>query len=179
MFRWYRRAERCYVYLTDVVVRTENAELSQAEWEPMFCSSRWHTRGWTVQELLAPRTVEFFSRDCVRLGDKVSLAVLIHQVTSIPINALRSHDLSQFAIEERLRWINGRETTKEEDMVYSLLGICNVYMPLIYGEGCGNAMRRLKSEIARSAEDDKHSVVPGNGMYDLEVCSAPSHSKIR
>jgi hypothetical protein len=72
MFRWYREAGRCYVYLSDVqVTDTENND-----WQDEFSKSKWFTRGWTLQELLAPETVEFFSSDGIRLGDKTSLLPL-------------------------------------------------------------------------------------------------------
>src|SRR5438045_1695554 len=70
MFRWYQNAARCYVYLSDVSVRTQDSQASHVEWESSFRNSRWFTRGWTLQELLAPKIVEFYSRDHVRLGDK-------------------------------------------------------------------------------------------------------------
>jgi hypothetical protein len=147
MFRWYQDAAKCYVYLSDVSVRASNVL-----WEPAFEKSRWFTRGWTLQELLAPRSVEFFSQDGKRLGNKDSLQQQIHEVTGIAAKALQG-DLSQFSNDERRMWAAERETTIEEDQVYCLLGIFNVYMPLIYGEGKGNAFRRLQDEIDRRSAD--------------------------
>ncbi len=112
-----------------------------------FRQSRWFTRGWTLQELIAPESVEFFSREDVRLGDKRSLEQDIHEVTRIPVNALRGKPLSDFGISERFAWMDKRETTREEDKVYSLLGIFGVCMPLLYGEGRENAFKRLREEV--------------------------------
>jgi uncharacterized protein YerC len=142
MFRWYRNAAKCYAYLSDVS-RTNSEFL----WETAFRLSRWFTRCWTLQELLAPRSVEFFSQDGNRLGDKRSLELQIHEITGIPILALRGTPLSQFNVNERLLWAENRSAKLEEDKVYSLLGIFDVYMPLIYGEGRGNAFRRLTKEV--------------------------------
>ncbi|RYP39668.1 hypothetical protein DL767_002049 [Monosporascus sp. MG133] len=151
MFRWYRKAARCYVYLSDVSVascgRKRKREESELPWEQAFRASRWFKRGWTLQELLAPTSVEFFSREGQRLGDKKSLEQPIHQITSIAILALRGTDLSQFDVDERFEWANSRETTREEDWAYCLLGIFGVSMPSLYGEGKENAIRRLRNEI--------------------------------
>src|SRR6187402_1527990 len=71
MFSWYRDAKKCYVFLSDVVWGDHNTN-SPAEWESKFRDSRWFKRGWTLQELLAPDLVEFFSSDNWKLGDKRS-----------------------------------------------------------------------------------------------------------
>jgi hypothetical protein len=149
MFRWYRNAARCYVYLADVLVHTQDGQF--AEWESAFRSSRWFTRGWTLQELLAPRIVEFYSQDPVGLGDKASLKRQIQKITSITIRALEGQSLSEFSVEERFRWGEKRQTTEKEDMAYCLLGIFDISLPLIYGEGQSKAMERLRNEIGRSA----------------------------
>jgi hypothetical protein len=149
MFRWYHKADRCYVYLSDVSSPTfdTNDELSELPWESAFRKSRWFTRGWTLQELLAPRSVEFFSREGYRLGDKRSLEQHICEITRITVQALQGTSLSHFGIGERLSWAQNRQATRKEDEAYSLLGIFDVYMPLIYGEGRDNAFRRLLNEI--------------------------------
>ncbi len=90
MFRWYQNAAKCYVYLSDVsTTKRKLSQLSDYAWESAFRESRWFKRGWTLQELLAPRSVEFFSRDRKRLGDKRTLERQIHEVTKIAIPALR------------------------------------------------------------------------------------------
>jgi len=145
MFRWYQNAAKCYVYLSDVSSPAfdTNDESSQLPCESALRESRWFTRGWTLQELLAPGSVEFFSREGNRLGDKRSLERLIHEITGIAVPALRGTPLSQFGVDERFSWAENRQTTRKEDKAYSILGIFDVYMPLIYGEGSDNAFTRL------------------------------------
>jgi hypothetical protein len=150
MFRWYRNAARCYVYLSDVSVRTEDGESPHVEWESAFHNSRWFERGWTLQELLAPKIVIFYSQDHVRLGDKKSLEQQIVNITGVAAEALRGRTLSDFSIEERFLWAEKRQTTEEEDKAYCLLGIFNVVLPLVYGEGQSSAMRRLNKEVRES-----------------------------
>jgi hypothetical protein len=151
MFHWYKNATRCYVYLSDVsAVSHEGNQQSQLLWESAFQDSKWFTRGWTLQELLAPASVEFFSQDGQRLGDKTSLEQQIHKITGIAIAALRDNNLGQFKIEERFKWADTRQTTHEEDWAYCLLGIFGIFMPLIYGEGREHATRRLKRKIKKS-----------------------------
>ncbi|KAI1847293.1 hypothetical protein JX265_013981 [Neoarthrinium moseri] len=151
MFRWYRDATRCYVYLPDVSCPPPSTQpQSLTPREDAFRRSRWFTRGWTLQELIAPKTVDFYSEEGFSLGDKRTLEPLIRDITGIPAAALRGTPLSDFTIAEREAWVRGRETTHEEDMAYSLLGIFDVHMPLIYGEGREKAQRRLREE-ARNA----------------------------
>ncbi|KAF2104183.1 hypothetical protein NA57DRAFT_62847 [Rhizodiscina lignyota] len=140
---WYRRAERCYVFLADV---STSEGSPQSTWEPVFRTSRWFTRGWTLQELLAPKSVEFFSKEGVRLGDRESLKRQIFEITGIPLAALSGTPLTDFSVKERMRWAKGRTTQKFEDMAYCLQGIFGVYMPPIYGEK-ENAFRRLDDAI--------------------------------
>ncbi|KAF3763158.1 hypothetical protein M406DRAFT_84049 [Cryphonectria parasitica EP155] len=148
MFRWYRYAKICYVYLSDV---STDATQPSSPWLPQFHRSRWFTRGWTLQELLAPLSVSFFSAEGDCLGDKVSLEMEIHSITKIKIAALRGTPLSQFPTHERMAWFHGRQTTKEEDAAYCLLGIFDVFLPMIYGEGRGNAMSRLLKAVEEKA----------------------------
>jgi ankyrin repeat protein len=157
MFQWYHNAARCYVYLWDVSGSDCNGagERSELAWLPAFRASRWFTRGWTLQELLAPKLVQFFTRDGRQLGDKRSLRQEIREITGIAIAALEgSVALAQFDEEERFRWAETRRTTQEEDWAYCLLGIFGVFMPLIYGEGKAHAVRRLKKEIADAVNRD-------------------------
>ena len=151
MFRWYQNAAKCYVYLSDVSTTKRKAsnQFSDCTWESAFRESKWFKRGWTLQELLAPSSVEFFSRDRKRLGDKRTLEQQIHEITKIAIPALRGIRLSQFDIGERLSWAENRQTTRKEDKAYSMLGIFDVHMPLIYGEGKEKALKRLRREIGK------------------------------
>lgn len=152
MFRWYRNATRCYVYLSDVStspVDADNEYNSQNPqlWELDFHKSRWFTRGWTLQELLAPASVEFFSQERKRLGDKNSLKEQICKITNISHSALQGDPLSCFSVEKRLRWIEHRQTKLAEDKVYSLLGIFDVYILPLYGEGAASAHARLMNKL--------------------------------
>jgi hypothetical protein len=156
MFRWYQRASKCYVYLSDVQVSGEviDAQAFQIAWAEAFRRSRWFTRGWTLQELLAPApaNIEFFSKDGKRLGSRMSLEQEIHEITKIPIRALRGQSLVEFSVEERIGWAANRITTFKEDKVYCLLGIFRVFLPLMYGEGEAYATLRLKEEIQKRQE---------------------------
>jgi hypothetical protein len=154
MFRWYQRASKCYVYLSDVLVPGEitDAEASRIAWQAAFRQSRWFTRGWTLQELLAPTIVDFFCKQGKRLGSRVSLEREIHEITKIPIGVLRGQSVFKFSVEDRMSWVAGRTTTLKEDKVYSLLGIFGVFLPLIYGEGEAYATKRLREEIQKRQE---------------------------
>jgi len=162
MFRWYQRAVKCYVYLTDVSVPGEvaDAEAFPISWRQPFRRSRWFTRGWTLQELLAPASVEFFSQDGKRLGSRISLEQEICEITRLPEGALRGLNLTDFSVEERMSWAARRITTKKEDKAYCLMGIFGVFLPLIYGEGEDHAMLRLKEEIQRRQQ--------GQAVTDLQ-----------
>ncbi|KAI3326475.1 hypothetical protein HD806DRAFT_408973 [Xylariaceae sp. AK1471] len=159
MFRWYRDAKKCYVYLSDVSMKCNGNPLA---WEESFLQSRWFTRGWTLQELIAPRVVEFFSSEGQFLGDKTSLEQRLCTITGIPVAALRGTTLSEFSINERMSWSRNRETKLAEDKAYCLLGIFDIHMPLIYGEGQEHACRRLRKELEgyRRQQPEPFSTVP-------------------
>jgi hypothetical protein len=148
MFRWYQDAAKCYVHLSDVSIDGSVGDKKQA-----FEHCRWFTRGWTLQELLAPASVDFFSLEGERLGDKSSLVQEIHEITGISVQALQGAPLSQFSVEERMSWAVTRNTTRGEDAAYSLLGIFDISMPLIYGEGWKKATHRLQKKITKSLND--------------------------
>ncbi|KAF2827165.1 HET-domain-containing protein [Ophiobolus disseminans] len=151
MFHWYQRASRCYVYLSDVAVPEEvtDAEAFRISWEQAFRRSRWFTRGWTLQDLLAPASVEFFSREGKLLGSRILLEQEIHEITGVPTEALRGQKLSEFSYEERVSWVAKRTTTLREDKAYCLLGLLGVFLPPIYGEGEERAFKRLEEENKR------------------------------
>ncbi|KAH4199192.1 hypothetical protein HBI73_072580 [Parastagonospora nodorum] len=149
MFRWYRNAEKCYAYLEDV------SKDSLAKNSLAFLKSRWFTRGWTLQELLAPKNVDFFTKEGDRIGSKSTLVKEIANATRIPTGALQERALSYFTVDQRLAWAENRETTREEDLAYSLMGIFDIHMPLIYGEGKGNAFKRLSRKIKNNRGGSK------------------------
>ncbi|KAF2851935.1 HET-domain-containing protein [Plenodomus tracheiphilus IPT5] len=142
MFRWYQEADKCYVYLSDISIKN-NQSLKE---------SRWFTRGWTLQELVAPTSVEFFSAEFEWLGDKSTLLQEIYDSTGIPSGVLQgTTPLSQISVRDRLSWVKSRATKRPEDRAYSLLGIFDVHMPLLYGEGENKAFIRLKEVIHKSS----------------------------
>ncbi|KAE8365217.1 HET-domain-containing protein [Aspergillus caelatus] len=145
MFTWYANAAVCYAYLSDVIVHNK-VELGLTEFE----QSRWFTHGWTLQELLAPSEVVFFSKDWVRFGERCSLAPRLTNITRID-EAVLSRELPGFekSIAQRMSWAARRQTTRPEDMAYCLMGIFSVNMPMLYGEGGGKAFLRLQEEIMK------------------------------
>jgi hypothetical protein len=170
MFRWYRNAAKCYVYLSDVSMDDhDQVDPSLQSWESALRKSRWFTRGWTLQELIAPLSVEFFYSNGKRLGDKKSLERQLHEITGIAVPALQGIALSAFSVNERMSWAENRETKRQEDKAYSLLGIFDIYLPLIYGEGTKNAFSRLQDELYKRSR--KHQLVE---LSSSQSSSAPS-----
>lgn len=150
MFRWYQEAKKCYALLSDVFSGRSNQHgPSRASWKKEFRASKWFTRGWTLQELIAPSVVEFFSSDKQLLGDKQSLKQTIYEITGIPISILEGDPLSTCSVDERISWAKARTTSKKEDRAYSVLGLLSMSMPVIYGEGEEAAFDRLYSELER------------------------------
>lgn len=146
MFRWYHNAVKYYVYLKDVSTN-DQIDLSLQPQKAVLRNSRQFTRGQTLQELIAPLIIEFFCSNGNRLSDKKSLEGQIHEIIEILVSALQGTPLSKFSINERITWVKNRYTTREEDKAYSLLGIFDVYIPLIYGEGVESATSRLREAI--------------------------------
>ncbi|KAF1940080.1 hypothetical protein EJ02DRAFT_407262 [Clathrospora elynae] len=144
IFRWHPSTTWRFFTLLDIC--------SPQVCESKLQRSRWFTRGWTLQELLAPSVVEFFSREWCKLGDKISLKSDIHEVTAIPYEALEGAPLSHFSVEERFRWRQNRHTKLKEDAAYSLSGIFDVDIAPVYGEGGEEAFRRLHDKIREQGE---------------------------
>ena len=170
MYQWFRRATRCYVFLADVSATNDdlNGPTTSDQWLTAFRKCRWFTRGWTLQELLAPKFVGFYSAEGTRLGDKRSLLQDIHEITQIPEAALQSKPLSQFSIAERLSWAQNRDTTRKEDKAYCLVGLFGIFLTFRYGEG-NNAYARLLKAI------EKKHTEKGKLDYTLDVLpTAPS-----
>lgn len=168
MYAWYHNAERCYVYLSDVSASLSTDDIPfQQTWIVAFQQSRWFTRGWTLQELIAPASVEFFSAEGARLGDKSLLVQELHTITGISVEALLQSSLHELGIEERMSWIRQRNTKREEDAAYSLLGIFDVHMPLIYGEGRKKAFARLRKEI-NALTIEERTALPQYGLVPVD-----------
>ncbi|KAI8180571.1 Vegetative incompatibility protein HET-E-1 [Colletotrichum sp. SAR 10_86] len=147
MFRWYQDSTICYAFLSDVPSDTDFDESSA------FAKSRWFTRGWTLQELLAPAKLDFYSNSWDHLGSKLGLAKAISSVARIDEVFLRGRSIREASIAARMSWAATRETAREEDRSYSLLGIFDVHIPLLYGEGGKNAFFRLQEELIRKSDD--------------------------
>ena len=149
MFRWYCNAARCYIYLSDVpriaIYSSEAAESSYEE--TAFRRSRWFTRGWTLQELLAPSVVDFYSKDGEELGSKLSLLSVLREITGIPGAALQGTRLSDFSVNERISWNEHRTTKIPADRAYSLMGILGVSLSPFDGESPAEAMKRVTDEV--------------------------------
>ncbi|KAL7929512.1 heterokaryon incompatibility domain-containing protein [Trichoderma chlorosporum] len=149
----------CYVYVADFSHPGLNAE-SQEKQSALerYRWSRWFTRGWTLQELLAPPSVRFFDSTWLEFGDKISLQEQISRATGISRkvlvdSAIDIHQaLDYTCIAQKMSWASRRTTTREEDITYCLLGIFDVNMPLLYGEG-PKAFQRLQEEIIKKFDD--------------------------
>ena len=146
MYTWYAEAASCFAYLSDVPTGDVLSE------ESTFRRSRWFTRGWTLQELIAPRFIDFFDREWNLVGTKLTLSTLLHEITGVSLDSLRTRGLRGISIAEKMSWAASRQTTRKEDMAYCLLGLFNVNMPLLYGEG-SKAFVRLQQEIIKTSPD--------------------------
>ncbi|KAJ4221414.1 hypothetical protein NW757_014468, partial [Fusarium falciforme] len=150
MFHWYGQATTCYAYLADVPY----SQSGKANYTACIEGSRWFTRGWTLQELLAPRVVDFYSSEWRFIGSKVDLSHHLQRVTGIDAAYLddRRKGLTSASVAEKMCWASKRRTTRVEDMAYCLLGLFNINMPLIYGER-EKAFQRLQQAILREIDD--------------------------
>ncbi|KAI4678374.1 hypothetical protein J4E81_010741 [Alternaria sp. BMP 2799] len=160
MFQYYRQAIVCYAYLEDF---PEGALLKGG-----LSQCRWFTRGWTLQELLAPGIVEFYAQGWKFVGTKHEQAAAISRFTNIPEAVLthaRRDIIAEQSVSARMSWASQRRTKRKEDMAYSLLGIFDVNMPLIYGEG-NKAFRRLQEEIIK--RDNDLSIFAWNSMSEYQ-----------
>lgn len=144
MYKWYAGAEVCFAYLSDYF------EFGFSTFE----GSRWFRRGWTLQELLAPRKVLIFDATWSELGTRNILKHVIAKTTGIDIRALQGYWKIQdeFSIVQKMSWAAMRETTRREDLAYCLLGIFDINIPIIYEEG-NKAFQQLQLEIMKFSED--------------------------
>ncbi|KAK1752868.1 heterokaryon incompatibility protein-domain-containing protein, partial [Echria macrotheca] len=155
MYAWYERSKLCFAYLSDVEA---TVDLTSPGSE--FYRSRWFTRGWTLQELVAPATVLFFNKHWKYVGSKgklvgaADLTPILARITRVPQDVLRRNaSRKSVSIASRMTWAAGRRTTRIEDMAYCLLGIFDVNLPMLYGEG-SRAFLRLQEEIIRNSDDE-------------------------
>ncbi|KAI0329307.1 HET-domain-containing protein [Cubamyces sp. BRFM 1775] len=148
MFRWYTEARVCFAYLHDV---PDDCHVEAPD--SKFRTSKWFTRGWTLQELIAPRQLIFLSANWFTLGTKAALADVLEEITGVDAGILTfRRALQHVSVARRLAWASRRVTSKVEDEAYSLMGLFDVTMSTIYGEG-KNAFRRLQEEIMKRSPD--------------------------
>ncbi|RAQ49367.1 hypothetical protein AFGD_002218 [Aspergillus flavus] len=148
MFRWYQLVDICYVYLQDVHPSENLSSLNT-----QLQNSEWFQRGWTLQELIAPPSLVFLSNDWTDIGHKNDLSQLISKITLIDEDILRGQTrLGDYSVAKRISWASARVTTRTEDTAYCLMGIFNVNMPLLYGEG-RKAFIRLQEEMMKDSDD--------------------------
>lgn len=161
MFNWYKSAAECFVYLEDVQVdevsmdMLKDKALKDAYWRAartQIKRCRWLTRGWTLQEFIASQRVTFYDREWNHIGRVSNLREELADMLGMPTSMIgyRGVDIDEFeksSLQERVYWARNRQTTRPEDRAYSLLGLLNVSMPMIYGEGKAKAIKRLKREV--------------------------------
>lgn len=148
MWMWYKSSGICLVYLADV--RGASEVLTKAS----FAASQWWTRGWTLQELLAPTQLTFYSCEWIEIGKKRDMDLTIREITRIDANVINGTlPLTSICIAQRMSWASSRTTTRPEDLAYCLLGIFGVTMPLVYGDG-ERAFIRLQEEIIKGSDDE-------------------------
>lgn len=146
MYTWYNKSVICYAFLEDVGAPAPRVSRQE------FKNSRWFTRGWTLQELLAPKKVEFYSQGWVAFGDRTGLADFITDITGIERRFLLV-DQSLASAAKKMSWAAHRQTSRTEDIAYCLMGLFDVNMPLLYGEG-EKAFIRLQEEISKVTGDN-------------------------
>ena len=166
MFQWYKRSMVCYAYLSSVDTGPWGIRVQQ------FKHSPWFTRGWTLQELIAPRSVFFLDRQWTIIREKSEIAAEISAITGIEKDYLnlshgRWNSLDQTSIATKMSWVSRRETSRPEDMAYCLLGIFDINMPLLYGEGM-KAFMRLQLEIIRKSDDETIFAWPSPNPYFMQ-----------
>lgn len=168
MFRWYANAHICYSYLPDVTFNRNG------QWEREFTASSWFTRSWTLQEMFAPKLLVFYNRTWSKIGPRSALSEETAEASGIHLSALASGkiDLSEWLVAQRISWASTRTATRVEDVAYSLLGIFDVNMPLLYGEG-QKAFRRLQEEIIRQPYDHTIFACHLVGTSTFQACWHP------
>lgn len=168
MFNWYILSEVCYAYLEDVP-----GDQPPGAKNSKFRRSRWHTRGWTLQELLAPAFLIFMSKEWQVIGTKHSLSGPLSERTGISEEFLtRERKFFKASVAERMSWAATRNTTRLEDEAYCLLGLFNTNLPILYGEG-RQAFQRLQQELARQQYVDT-TLFAWGALHDDDCLKLPA-----
>lgn len=145
MLDWYENSQVCYAYLSDVEIIKDDKGETMLE----FSVGQWFGRGWTLQELLAPQFLVFLDCDWNEIGAKSSLEEEIRSISGIT----HLFDFRDASIAQKMSWASDRQTTRQEDQAYCLMGIFDVNLPLLYGEG-SRAFIRLQTEILKKSDDE-------------------------
>ncbi|KAL4071631.1 heterokaryon incompatibility protein-domain-containing protein [Scleroderma yunnanense] len=153
MYQWYENARVCYVYLHDVPGSSFPTGADNEGYPDSNGFPEWFSRGWTLQEMIAPSNVQFFNKGWQPLGDKRTLAYTLSHITQVPQYILTDGlSSNRPCVAQIMSWAANRTTTRVEDRAYSLLGLLDVNMPMLYGEG-KKAFQRLQLEIIRMSDD--------------------------
>jgi len=153
IYRWYVNSRICYVYLHDVHDSSFPTARDDERYPWSNSWPEWFLRGWTLQEMIAPRDVRFFNRDWHPIGDKSTLSPILEDITRVPWHILKEGlSSNRPCVAQIMSWAANRKTTQVEDRAYSLMGLLDVNMPLLYGEG-KKAFHRLQLEIIRTSND--------------------------
>lgn len=189
MYRWYESASVCYAYIEDCSTGQQEAA-SNSEARPDACTlqnARWATRGWTLQELIAPNVVQFYTKEWKFIGDKrdPSVCEALTTATGIEAGVLSGQiTVAEVSVANRMKWAAKRSTTRPEDLAYCLMGLFGVNMPLLYGEGRDRAFIRLQEQILTITDDQSifawklHSKGGEETMYGLLATSPSSFEHI-
>ena len=151
MYRWYENAQVCYAYLHNVL----NSSFPLAQNNEMYPNSwpEWFSHGWTLQEMIAPRYVQFFNKIWQAIGDKRTLAHTLQKITAVPKHILVDGLYgNRPCVAQIMSWVADQTTTQVEDRAYSLMGLLGVNMPMLYGEG-KKAFHHLQLEVIHTSND--------------------------
>ncbi|KIM70348.1 hypothetical protein SCLCIDRAFT_58393, partial [Scleroderma citrinum Foug A] len=153
MYRWYENAKECYAYLHDVPGSSLPTASDYENYSDFNGWPEWFSRGWTLQELIAPSNVQFLNKNWQSIGDKRTLAPTLVDITGIPGHILTLGLCgNRPCVAQIMSWAANRTTMRVEDRAYSLMGLLDVNMPMLYGEG-KKAFHRLQLEIIRASDD--------------------------
>ncbi|KAI0140460.1 heterokaryon incompatibility protein-domain-containing protein [Xylariaceae sp. FL1272] len=167
MYAWYDKADVCYAYLSDVNA-TEEINIDSPDLQRHLQESRWFTRGWTLQELLASRDMYFYGKDWTFISTKWHLRGHLSSITGVDVDILEDpRMLRRASIAKRMSWAATRETTRPEDIAYCLMGVFRVNMPMLYGEGGVKAFWRLQEEIMKQSDDQSLFAWTESGTPDV------------
>ncbi|PMD32942.1 HET-domain-containing protein, partial [Hyaloscypha variabilis F] len=159
MSRWYADAKICYAYLADVSLHKNYSDEDAEALPESLRQSDWFKRGWTLQELIFPKQLLFYTQHWDRIASRRKISKALSDITGISSELLSASrtDIDSFSVAEKMSWASKRVTTRPEDLAYCLLGLFEVNMPLLYGEGDLRAFKRLQEAIIRKSDD--HSIL--------------------